>query len=363
MTMPPDLPALLEPVEGDLAAGPDLRGDYSAQSLYYRLRDARSDARAAERAADADPSLEAEAGQHWKNVAQFARAALEKSRDLEIAAWLTEALVREEGLPGLAEGARLIEALTRRFWDGLYPMPDEDGMETRVAPVAGLNGVGGDGTLMQPLRKLPLFIRSSGLPVPVFLYQQAEETEGLGDAKRKAARLASGVPDFAGLETEARAARAGFTILLRDAAEASAAWKAMGAALDEAAGADAPPTSRVGELLDQIAAIARRYAPADMDEPVSAAEPVRAGIEPFTSTAAPPVARAAQTREDMLRQLGEIAAFFRRTEPQSPIALTLEEAVRRARLSWPDLLAEILPDEGTRQAMLIALGIRPAPPS
>ena len=357
--MPPDLTKFMEPVEGDLVCGPDLREDYSPQSLYYRLRDARSSARAAERAADSDPALEAEAGQHWRNVVQLARAALEKSRDLEIAAWLTEALVREEGLSGLAEVARLIETLARRFWDELYPLPDEDGMETRVAPMAGLNGVGGDGTLMQPLRKLPLFVRASGVPVPVFLYQQAEETEGLGDAKRKAARISSGVPEFMELEAEARAAQPRFAALLRDAAAAAAAWRSMSAAFEDIAGADAPPTGRVAELLDQVIAIARRYAPFGSEEAELDTGPIPApeGVEPSAGTEAR--TRPAQTREDMLRQLGEIAAFFRRTEPQSPIALTLEEAVRRARLSWPELLAEILPDETTRQSMLIALGIKP----
>ena len=45
-----DLGALLTPISAEAPAGSDLRQDYSADSLYYRLRDARSEARAAERA-------------------------------------------------------------------------------------------------------------------------------------------------------------------------------------------------------------------------------------------------------------------------------------------------------------------------
>ena len=37
--------------------------------------------------------------------------------------------------------------LAENFWDGLYPLPDEDGILTRVAPLAGLNGVEADGVL------------------------------------------------------------------------------------------------------------------------------------------------------------------------------------------------------------------------
>ncbi|MCF3947618.1 type VI secretion system protein TssA [Acidiphilium sp. AL] len=356
-----DLTVLLEPIEGDAPCGADLRADYAPQSLYYRLRDARSDARAAERAADADPSLEPDAAQHWRTVLQVSQSVLGKTRDLEVAAWLTEALLREEGLGGLAQGARLIEGLARGFWDGLHPLPDEDGMETRLAPVAGLNGVGGDGTLMQPLRKLPLFAMPDGTPVALFQFQQAEETAGLGDEKRKAARIAAGVPEFAKLEVAARAAGAAhFAGLARAAQDAATAWRAMAAALDEVAGADSPPTGRVSELLDQIAAIARRYAPAVVPE---AAAPTEAEAEtmamPDQAGGVPQARGPVRSREDALRQLSEIAEFFRRTEPQSPIPLTIDEAVRRARLSWPELIEDILADPATRQAMLTALGIKP----
>ena len=31
-----------------------------------------------------------------------------------------------------------------QFWDGIYPLPDEDGLATRVAPLTGLNGEDAD---------------------------------------------------------------------------------------------------------------------------------------------------------------------------------------------------------------------------
>ena len=68
--------------------------------------------------------------------------------------------------------------------------------------------------------------------------------------------------------------------------------------------------------------------------------------------------RAMRTREDAIRQLEEIANFFRKTEPHSPLAFTLDDAVRRARLSLPELLAEVLPDAGARRMLLTTLGIR-----
>ncbi|MGC2413987.1 MAG: type VI secretion system protein TssA, partial [Stellaceae bacterium] len=82
---------------------------------------------------------------------------------------------------------------------------------------------------------------------------------------------------------------------------------------------------------------------------------------PGAAAAATPGATALASREDALRSLAMIAEFFRRTEPLSPLSYTLQEAVRRARMSWPELLAEIVPDTGLRAQILISLGIRPPP--
>jgi hypothetical protein len=41
-------------------------------------------------------------------------------------------------------------------------MPDEDGMEARGAPVAGLSGQAYDGTLLPPLRRSVPFRRPEG---------------------------------------------------------------------------------------------------------------------------------------------------------------------------------------------------------
>src|ERR1700712_3362358 len=101
--------AILTPFQGAHAVGIDLRTDFTPNSLYYRLRDARAEARAVERQSDAASSADATAALEWRTVRQLAIAALkDMTKDLEIAAWLTEALVREEGIGGLGVGARVM---------------------------------------------------------------------------------------------------------------------------------------------------------------------------------------------------------------------------------------------------------------
>jgi type VI secretion system protein ImpA len=149
-------------------------------------------------------------------------------------------------------------------------------------------------------------------------------------------------------------------VLRQDAVAAHDSWKAMAAALDERAGADGPSTSQVRDLLARIVDLTARFAPADTEAedagPVGAQE---AGAE--AAGAAPGRAGAVATREDALRALTEIAAYFRRSEPHSPLSYTLDEAVRRGRLTWPELLNEIVQEEGPRHAILTSLGIRPPP--
>jgi type VI secretion system protein ImpA len=351
-----DADALLAPIAGPSPTGADPREDFSAASPYLRLRDLRAEARTAERMADAAADGDTAPAADWRPVRDLATTIIaENAKDLEVACWLLEALLRTDGMAGFSAGARLIAAMTETFWEGLHPMPDdEDGPAHRFAPIAGLNGVDGDGTLIQPLRKLRLFERPDGSPVAVWQYRQSMEVAGIGEAARREQRIAAGVLPFDTIDAEARAAARDWADMLVDAGKAALeAWDALGQVVAEYGGADTP-SSRVRDLLAEITDIAQRYAPGAAVEP-----PSQAAAEVAVPTAAMPLPSRIATREEALTALAEISAFFRRTEPHSPLAYTLAEAVRRARLTWPELLEEVVPDEGSRESILLRLGIRP----
>jgi type VI secretion system protein ImpA len=363
MTMalqPAELEAILAPISGDQPTGVDLREDYAPTSIYFRLRDARAEARDAERQAESQGGDEGVVAL-WRPVVTLAIGALkETSKDLEVATWLTEAMVRISGLPGLTAGAAVIGGLVERYWDTVFPMPDEDGMETRVAAVAGLSGQGYDGTLMQPLRKATLFRRPDGSPFALWQYEGTLELSGISDPERRTQRIESGVVPFEDVEKEARMAGPAHWSAYRDTVtEALAAWTEMGAQLDEKAGDVSPSGNRVRDLLRLMLETTNRFAPpveeGGGEEIAPTGEP-GAAATPGAAAAAPGVIAG---REQALRQLGEIASWFKRTEPNSPIAYTLDEAVRRGRMSWPELVEELIPDETTRHALLTSLGIKP----
>jgi type VI secretion system protein ImpA len=363
-----NIEALLAPVPGDVPAGTDLRQDYSPQSLYYRLRDARAEARAVEReleSPDPDRPPAAWPPPQWRTVRELATEALAHAKDLEIAAWLTEALLRGNGLPGLTAGVKLMSELVERFWDELYPLPDDEGIATRVAPVAGLNGFEGNGTLIQPLRRLALFARPDGAALEFWQYEQSERLAEAADEAARQQRMAAGAIPFETLYNEAVAAGAAHFSALRDAAVAAGdAWRRLGETFDARAAADAPPTSAVRDLIDKIAEIATRFAagapaPASAPPPAPGADGAGASATLATGGQGLVPAGAIASREDALRALLDIAEYFRRTEPLSPLAYTLQEAVRRARMNWPQLLEEVVPDPSARAAILTSLGIRP----
>lgn len=362
-----DIAALLAPLPDGDGGGEDVRPDFSPNSLYQRIRTQRNDARAGERAIDggdpdANPAAVATA---WREVKKSGLECLSaKAKDFEIAAWMTEALVRIDGLKGLADGAELIAGLCDTYWDNGFPsLADPDGLEDRGAPLGGLSGEGADGTLMAPIRNFPLFSRADGAPCDLFTWQRAEETAAIADPERRAARLKAGMADFDALQNEARAGVVALRAAGATARAAAAAWAAMDTALGARFGGNAPSTRRVAEALAAIIAVADRIAGAPAAPQQEEAVPDEAAPDDTGGTAAPaaaPGSRALRTREDAIRQLEEIATFFRRTEPHSPLAFTLDDAVRRARMPLPDLLAEIMPDAEVRKVMLTALGIHMA---
>ncbi len=358
-----DFEAILAPLAGDQPTGADLRQDFAPTSVYFRLRDARAQARDAERQADSlggddsPPTL-------WRPVVTMAIDALKaNAKDLEVATWLTEGLVRVAGPQGLTAGAAVICGLVDRYWDTLYPLPEEDDMESRVAAVAGLSGQGIDGTLMQPLRKVALFRRPDGSPFSVWQYQAALELSGITDPARRAQRIDSGVVPFEDAEKEARAAGAAHWSAQRAVlAKALASWKEMERAFDEKAGDASPPGNRVRDLLEFMLETCSRFAPSDAAGQEVAAEGVSAAAAtPAGGAVTGAVPGTINGREQALRQLSEIAGWFMRNEPGSPIGFTLEEAVRRARLGWPELVAELVADETARRSLLTSVGLKPPP--
>ena len=129
-----DLDALLAPIDGDNPAGESLR----YEGTYDKIREER---REDENLAQGEWQRDLKVAD-WAEVIKLATQALKtKTKDLQIAAWLTEGLVkyeRNDRLAGLRDGLKLMRELEDRFWDNFYPEIDPEDDEGPLASRANV---------------------------------------------------------------------------------------------------------------------------------------------------------------------------------------------------------------------------------
>lgn len=361
-----DFDRLLAPITGDAPAGIDLRTDGSLRALYFKMKDARTAARAAERGLDASGAA-AEGGllPSWRTILEDGPEILAvQAKDLEIAAWLTEALIRTSGVAGLRDGFRLLSGLVEGFWEDLHPQPDEDGLATRVAPLTGLNGSGADGTLIQPIRKLAISQGGDLGRFALWQYDQALDLLKLGDADRVAARIAAGAATLEAIEAAVRQTSPSFYREMLDDLDACITeYDRLSAALEARCGPEAPPSSNIRNALaalgDAVRYLARDVLPANSPSTLSPTDGAPAGPPSNNGSPAETPPGAITTRDEALRALLLVSEFFRKSEPQSYLSYAVDDLVRRAKLPMPELILELIPDEGARNLYFLTAGIKP----
>jgi type VI secretion system protein ImpA len=364
-----DFTRLLAPIAGENPAGRALREDFSPTSVYHKIKDARAAARAAERNLIYGDEAAQSNRSDWKPVLELApRIIAEESKDLEIAAWLTEALIREHGFGGLRDGFRLIRELIEGFWDNLYPLPDEEGIEARVAPLTGLNGEGADGVLIASITNVPITAATGIRALSHSDHKQATDLNRLEDPEKRAQRIDGGAItmqmfDQAVLETTGEFYRN----LWDDLTQCITEYGKLCTVLEEKCGKDdkgysrAPPASNIRDALQACQELVHNIAQGRIEvEPGSDAEfeQVSSNTALVESGGGKAVGRV-HTRDDAFRALLQVAEFFKRTEPHSPVSYALEQAVRWGRMQLPDLLTELIPEEAVRMQIFKHVGIKP----
>jgi len=363
-----DFAVLLAPIPGDKPTGVDLRANAGATSLYYQVKDARSAARAAERQMEA--GAEDPAPPDWKAVVKSASKALgTATKDLEIAAYLIEALLRTNGFAGLRDGFKLVRGYVETYWDDLYPTPDEEGILTRVAPLTGLNGDDAEGTLIAPINRVAFTDSASHGYLTLSNYMQAVTTNKILDPKVKEKKIADGAMSFDKFKAAVdETSPAFFRTLHDDMVGALDAFAAMSAALDVKCGPQAPPGSAIrtsiNAVLDAVKDVARDKLAVTQAKAAEEAAPEAESKgksdtdggkdEPGEKL---PVVR---NREDALNAILKLSEYFRRTEPHSLVPHALEQAVRWGRMPLGDLLSELIPDDDARSSLFKQVGIRGA---
>jgi len=219
--------------------------------------------------------------------------------------------------------------------------------------LAGLAGTDQAGALVPPIREIAISDCFDPGPVTYRDYLASSDV-----ARPDSARPGLGRED---VHRSMRQSSPFFIGNLRDDLTAAlAAVAALQAAVDARCGRSAPTTANIRRELQAILELLPDMA-AEM--PVQA-EPAReadgAGTpQSARASAPPPAAEAITSREDAFRRLLKISEYFRATEPQSVIAQAIEDVVRRGRLTLPELVNELIPNEDQRRLFYLQAGIKP----
>ena len=356
--------ALLAPIAGENPAGESLRyeGTYDTiqEQIYEEDALEQGDWQRETKTAD------------WRAALTTASAALTtKSKDLQLAAWLTMALVKRHGFAGLRDGCRLLRELAEQFWESLYPELEDGDAEFRAGPLEALNG------------RLPLLIKQvpltkSGEGVYTWLHwEEARIVDNLARQNQEEAlqaALADGKVSSEQLNKAVAATpRAYYETLLEDVQQSKDECEQLDRVSDEKFGRSAPSLVDIKKTIDECLDFVRSTVKKkraqegikDEDEDQSTATNGLDEDAGFQGQELPPIGVGSGSvpfdpvnRADAIRRLEAVAAFFRRTEPHSPVSYLVQRAARWGRMPLEEWLQEVIKSEDVLGQLRETLGIK-----
>ncbi len=374
----PDIAVLLAPLPEGAPAGESLR--YAP--AYAQIRDARfEEDQTLPMGEWTRPLKKAD----WRAMETLCIDVLSKSsKDLQVAGWLAEAWTRRHGVAGLLAGAQLLEGLCRDFWEDVHPRVEDGDVDIRTAPFFWVND-----TLSQTLfMHVPLMPRADTVPPYLSLHdwQRAVATEFAAGASRDS--KAEGAASRQDMLKEALAHLPTLVAVDENAKQALDAWNALAQLLDDKLGSESPSLSKVSESLKQIRLAVRSLLQHhDPREALQASASADSTLpDPLTSTAettvmeddatmpslpSPAVTLRADAPAGMLALQGKVttraeayrllelaAAFLEQTEPHSPTPYLIKRAITWGRLPLPELMMEVIQEEGDISRYFSLLGIK-----
>ncbi len=365
-----DVESLLQPISAENPTGEELT---SVSPEFDSLKSAFSAAKVAERkmreeliAAGSEGLANIDAPE-WSDVTRQAETLLrERSKDLRVAAWLIEGLMRQHGFAGVRDGLALFEELCLRYWPTIHPAPTaEDGHRDTVAQFGGLIG---ESSLI-PLNEIPITASASGEAYSSIDYAEASELDSIADPELRDKRLANGAITFSQMENAVRQTNRQFYVdLVEDLRQVLERLERIDnflyehCARDDYGESTAPGSGtfrgRVQEILDSVKALAASH----LAEPDVGEDGVT-GVNGELITAGGGEGRVRMStgivvsRDDALEVLRKVASYFEHAEPHSPISFALRQIVNWGAMSLPELLRELIEDDSVMKNLEKRIGL------
>lgn len=324
-----DIQSLLQPVTADAPGGANL--EYSPE--YADLERAVAGKPERQLGGTTVPAEDPD----WGLVIERSEALLRSSKDLRVATQLARALLKRDAFAGLAQGLALVRQLVIAYWPVLYPRVDEEDNDptSRISAIATLT----HRDILQAVRTAPL-VKSKAFGILTLKDVEAASArrgDGSTGSTPSPELALQGLPmaDFV------EAARAVETCE-NEARELEAAWmQHLDAAWSKFVDAGGQDFTELRRLLGQANAFMVR----GMTQRRAVQAPDSSGVEEQPQAAAAGILRGEpRSREDVVRALDAICAYYARSEPSSPVPLLLERCKRLVAMSFLDIVKDLVPD-------------------
>lgn len=365
-----DFDALMEPIPGDNPSGQPMH--YSETLLYDKIREART--------AD-DASLSQGQWQTDLKVADYrqvinlaSNALATQTKDLQIAVWFCEALTAQHGFAGFRDGILLIRRLEEEFWDTLYPEIDDGDMEGRANSIDWMNS-----QVSIMLKKVPM---TGGEGLNFLQWEESvkydfpEDIESLEYEQRERYQNLK-------IQAETENRKTGEHWKKASAASRRDFCETLNLTLEECFEElneldrineekfDRNQVPAVNELKNTLTKIAATFekvlAGARQREPWEAPDDgtgggdsgnydIDDGGEVVVRTGQAVATGAIQSRQDALKRLDDVAAYFRKNEPHSPISYLVQRAVKWGNMPLEVWLQDVIQDESVISQIRQTLG-------
>ena len=356
---------LYDPISGACATGVDLR--YSP--VYDKIKEAR---RREDELDQGAWKRERKVADHSLVIKLVQEAIATQSKDLQLAAWMAEALLQKEGIAGLEQGLMCCRELTSRFGGSLFPSGENGDLELLAAPLDWLGSC------------LDIPVKMAALTAEGHSWFRFKESRVVGyedqakDAAQKKARekaIKDGrLPPEEFDKAFANTPKAFYASLGRNLDGALAVIHQLDGECAAVFANEAPSFGKLSGALEEVRHEVRqllekkRLTDPDPVEPM-APEPAASSIEPTAVASSPPAqlqtmsfdGRVEPTdRRAAVESIVAAAAYLRKLEPYNPAPYLMLRGLRWGELRNPAELCaasllEAPPTEARRQIKLLAL--------
>ena len=242
-----DVDAILAPIAGENSAGENLR----YESIYDEIKEARR----------ADENLDLGEWQHelktadWPKVLKLAVEVLSsRSKDLQVAVWLFEALVPLHGFPGVSSGLKIINSLINDYWENLYPEIEDDDLDYRIGPLEFLND-----KLWLPIKEIPLTDPGPSAGYSWIKWQESRQVSAENDPDVRRQMIADGKLTDEDFDLAVnQSSKKFYKNLTAEIAAALEEFHQLDATVDEKFGREAPRLAELKSSLEDCQQLAEK---------------------------------------------------------------------------------------------------------